>query len=252
MQARKIENTRSMNAEEVWIKATFCATSYQARSFSLSSQKPTNRSQNSSETLRCCFRQTAHILIVRKLISRIIEHQKTRTQNSSRRCANTNRYKYLKHKAPGMPLSTGYMIKIKQCMLVSDMYMLIDLKYARAYALFTKAFCYAQKGQICLKICGPYGPKPIVLAIQILLTCPLKNYVILVLKQSTGTALSQCPLKTILVSSRTNVLYEYLLFVQTQTKSLSQINTNWYNFQAAKTINSSYTDLPFSCTVQPF
>ena len=108
-----------------------------------------------------CFRQTAHILIVRKLISRIIEHQKTRTQNSSRRCANTNRYKYLKHKAPGMPLSTGYMIKIKQFMPVSDMYMLIYLKYARAYALLKKAFCYAQKGQICLKKCGHYGPKPI-------------------------------------------------------------------------------------------
>ena len=107
-----------------------------------------------------CFRQTAHILIVRKLISRIIEHQKTRTQNSSRRCANTSRYKYLKHKAPGMPLSTGYMIKIKQFMPVSDMYMLIYLKYARAYALLKKAFCYAQKGQICFKICGHYGPKP--------------------------------------------------------------------------------------------
>ena len=101
-----------------------------------------------------------HILFVRKLISRIIEHQKTRTQNSSRRCANTSRYKYLKHKAPGMPLSTGYMIKIKQFMPVSDMCMLIYLKYARAYALLKKAFCYAQKGQICLKLCGHYGPKP--------------------------------------------------------------------------------------------
>ena len=139
-------------------------------------RKPTNRSQNSSETLRCCKDPSvprdygarlvsrtetplaAHILIVRKLISRIIEHQKTRTQNSSRRCANTSRYKYLKHKAPGMPLSTGYMIKIKQFMPVSDMYMLIYLKYARAYALLKKAFCYAQKGQICLKLCGHYGP----------------------------------------------------------------------------------------------
>ena len=45
-------------------------------------------------------------------------------------------------------------------MPVSDMYMLIYLKYARAYALLKKAFCYAQKGQICLKICGHYGPKP--------------------------------------------------------------------------------------------
>ena len=97
-------------------------------------------------------------------------------------------------------------------MLVSDMYMLIDLKYARAYALFTKAFCYAQKGQICLKICGPYGPKPIVLAIQILLTCPLKNYVILVLKQSTGTSLSmssqnnQCPLELMSSTSSCSLL----------------------------------------------
>ena len=38
--------------------------------------------------------------------------------------------------------------------------MLIYLKYARAYALFKKAFCYAQRGQICLKLCGPNGPKP--------------------------------------------------------------------------------------------
>ena len=45
-------------------------------------------------------------------------------------------------------------------MPVSDMYMLIYLKYARAYALLKKAFCYAQKGQICLKKCGHYGPKP--------------------------------------------------------------------------------------------
>ena len=45
-------------------------------------------------------------------------------------------------------------------MPVSDMYMLIYLKYARAYALLKKAFCYAQKGQICLKLCGHYGPKP--------------------------------------------------------------------------------------------
>ena len=102
-------------------------------------------------------------------------------------------------------------------MPVSDMYMLIYLKYARAYALLKKAFCYAQKGQICLKICGPYGPKPIVLAIQILLTCPLKNYVILVLKQSTGTSPSQCPLKTISVSSTSTCS------VQTQIKSSSQI-----------------------------
>ena len=56
----------------------------------------------------------------------------------------------------------------------------------------------------------------VVLALQILPTCPLKNYVILVLKQSTGTSLSQCPLRTISVSSRTHVLYEYLLSVQTQ------------------------------------
>ena len=40
------------------------------------------------------------------------------------------------------------------------MYMLIYLKYARAYALLKKAFCYAQKGQTCLKLCGHYGPKP--------------------------------------------------------------------------------------------
>ena len=45
-------------------------------------------------------------------------------------------------------------------MPVSDMYMLIYLKYARAYALLKKAFCYAPKGQICFKICGHYGPKP--------------------------------------------------------------------------------------------
>ena len=77
-----------------------------------------------------------HILFVRKLISRIIEHQKTRTQNSSRRCANTSRYKYLKHKAPGMPLSTGYMIKIKQFMPVSDMYI------------------YAHLPKICSSICS--------------------------------------------------------------------------------------------------
>ena len=43
-------------------------------------------------------------------------------------------------------------------MPVSDMYMLTYLKYARAYALLKKAFCYAQKGQICLKLCGHYGP----------------------------------------------------------------------------------------------
>ena len=45
-------------------------------------------------------------------------------------------------------------------MPVSDMCMLIYLNYARAYALLKKAFCYAQKGQICLKLCGHYGPKP--------------------------------------------------------------------------------------------
>ena len=50
-------------------------------------------------------------------------------------------------------------------MPVSDMYMLIYLKYARAYALLKKALCYAQKGQnlICFKICGHYGPKARVL-----------------------------------------------------------------------------------------
>ena len=45
-------------------------------------------------------------------------------------------------------------------MPVSGMCMLIYLKYARAYALLKKAFRYAQKGQICFKICGHYGPKP--------------------------------------------------------------------------------------------
>ena len=101
----------------------------------------------------------------------------------------------------------------------------------------------------CIK---PTQQNRVVLALQILPTCPIKNCVILALKQSTGTFLSQCPLKTISVSCRTNVLYEYLLSVQTKIKSSSQINTNCHNFRAAKTFNSSYTDLSFSCTVQPF
>ena len=54
--------------------------------------------------------------------------------------------------------------------------------------------------QYCIK---PTQQNRVVLALQILPTCPLKNYVILVLKQSTGTSLSlnvlskqyQCPLE---------------------------------------------------------
>ena len=76
--------------------------------------------------------------------------------------------------------------------------------------------------QYCIK---PTQQNRVVLALQILPTCHLNNYVILVLKQSTGTFFSRCPLKTISVSSRTNVLYEYLLSVQVQIKSSSQINT---------------------------
>ena len=77
-----------------------------------------------------------HILFVRKLISRIIEHQKTRTQNSSRRCANTSRYKYLKHKAPGTPSSTGYLVYDKN-----------QAVYARL------RYVYAHLPKICSSIC---------------------------------------------------------------------------------------------------
>ena len=103
--------------------------------------------------------------------------------------------------------------------------------------------------QYCIK---PTQQNRVVLALQILPTCPLKNYVILGLKQSTGTSLSQCPLKPISVSSRSIVLYDYSLSVQTQLKSSSQTNTNCHSFEAAKTNSPSYTNLPFSCTVQPF
>ena len=65
--------------------------------------------------------------------------------------------------------------------------------------------------QYCIR---PTQQNRVVLAPQIRPTCPLKNYVILVLNQSTGTYLSQCLLKTISVSSRKNVIYEYLLSVQ--------------------------------------
>ena len=47
-------------------------------------------------------------------------------------------------------------------------------------------------------------------------TCPLKNYVILVLMRKTRTSLSKCSLKTISVSSRSNVIYEYFLSDQSQ------------------------------------
>ena len=54
----------------------------------------------------------------------------------------------------------------------------------------------------------PTQQNRVILELQILPTCTLKNYVILVLKQSAGRSLSQCPLKQISVSSRTDVIYE--------------------------------------------
>ena len=103
--------------------------------------------------------------------------------------------------------------------------------------------------QYCIQ---PTKQSRAVLALQILPTCLLKNYVILVLKQSTGTSLSQCRPKTISVSSRNNVIYECLLFVQTQVKSSCQINTNCHNFQAAKTTNSSHIDPYYHASSNPF
>ena len=70
--------------------------------------------------------------------------------------------------------------------------------------------------QYCIK---PTTQNRVVLALQILPTCPLKNYVILVLKQSTGTSLSQCSLKTISVSSLT-------LMSSTSTCSLFKLKKN--------------------------
>ena len=52
----------------------------------------------------------------------------------------------------------------------------------------------------------PTQKNSVVHALQIP-TCPLKNYVTRLLKQSTGTSPSQCPLKAVSVSARDNVTY---------------------------------------------
>ena len=166
MQGRRIENTRSMKAEEGWVMVTSLATSYQAGSLSLLSCQKAHKSYPASVSAAATLYASLSATRASTLVgfTKALGATYLRTPSLFSRLSfclvwvvwsRPTESRTIEHQAPLMPSScTGIVLNMEQLLQANMLLIGLNIpKMCSSNALFELCFSHAPKRQKCQKKC---------------------------------------------------------------------------------------------------